>query len=143
MVATGPRVRRSRQIKLAVVRTAEAVGVSEAARLSGVPRTTITEWMNTPENVIYRQKTREDLAEEARVMAHATLATIQARLAEFDPRDLSVLFGILVDKGQLLSGAATARVETRELTDALNDHERQTLRDAIDAFLKEADAVPA
>ena len=143
MSATGPRVRRSRQIKLAVVRTAEAVGVSEAARLSGVPRTTITEWMSTPENVIYRQKTREDLAEEARVMAHATLATIQARLAEFDPRDLSVLFGILVDKGQLLSGAATARVETRELTDALNDHERQTLRDAIDAFLKEADAVPA
>jgi len=34
-----------------------------------------------------------------------------ARVAEISPRDLGILHGILVDKSELLSGGATARVE--------------------------------
>ena len=60
---------------------------------------------------------------------------IRSRIDEFEPRDLSVLWGILTDKAQLLSGAATSRTETRALTDSLADHEKEALADAIDEWL--------
>ena len=49
----------------------------------------------------------------------------------------------MIDKAQLLTGAATERTEHRELTDALDDHEKEALADAIDALLKERRHVDA
>lgn len=42
---------------------------------------------------------------------------------------------ILFDKLALMRGEATARTETRSLVDGFDDHEKQALRDAIDAQL--------
>jgi tetrahydromethanopterin S-methyltransferase subunit G len=83
--------------------------------------------MDAPEFVQLRQKTREDLAEESRVLAHKALGEITRRIGEFEPRDLAILYGVLTDKAQLLAGQATARTEHRELSDELDDHEREAL----------------
>ncbi len=133
--------RYSRRTKTGVVIAAVATSVAAAAESAGIPESTVHYWFDSPEFAEVRTKTREDLAAESMGMAHKVLSEITRRLPEFEPRDLSVLYGILTDKGQLLAGHATARTETRDLTDSLDDHERQNLRDAIDAFLKEA--VPA
>ena len=68
---------------------------------------------------------------------------IRARLPEFEPRDLTILYGVVADKAQLLSGEPTQRTEHRDMTAALTDHEKDALADAIDAFLKDADHVDA
>ncbi len=109
----------------------------EAAEKNGIPPTTVQYWFDHPDFAAVRAKTREDLAEESMAMAHTVLGQIKARLNEFEPRDLSVLYGILTDKGQLLSGAATSRTETKDITETLDDHERQALRDLLTGILAE------
>lgn len=47
-------------------------------------------------------------------------------------RDYANAAGILIDKFRLEMGEATGRTESRSLTDALDDHEKQKLRDWID-----------
>ena len=131
--------RYSKRSKVAAVIAAEMTSVKAAAETHGIPERTVGYWFDSPDFAEVRAKTREDLAAESMGMAHTVLGEIKRRLPEFEPRDLSVLYGILTDKGQLLSGAATSRTETRDLTDALDDHERQNLRDAIDAYLKTAE----
>ena len=134
-----PGRRYSRKSKVAAVIAAEFTTVEAAAEAAGIPRTTVQYWFDAPEFVTLRQKTREDLAEESMSMAHLVLSEIKRRINEYEPRDLSVLLGILVDKGQLLTGHATGRIETRDITDTLDDAEREALRNAIDEYLKAAD----
>ena len=69
------------------------------------------------------------MADEARVIQQLAAAEITRRLPEFDPRDLTILYGVMVDKAQLLSGQATERVET--LTSVLDDHEKAQLHDVL------------
>lgn len=133
--------RYSKRQKATAVIAAEMSSMAEAAKATGIPLTTIDYWMDQPEFVALRMKTREDMAEESSVLAHRTLAAIKDRLPQFEPRDLVILFGVLVDKAQLLSGMATARTETRSLSDGLDDHEKAQLRAILDEALKEA-AVP-
>jgi tetrahydromethanopterin S-methyltransferase subunit G len=121
------RRRYTKRQKAGVVTAALASSVTAAADQTGVPRTTIQYWMDAPEFVQLRQKTREDLAEESRVLAHKALGEITRRIGEFEPRDLAILYGVLTDKAQLLAGQATARTEHRELSDELDDHEREAL----------------
>jgi hypothetical protein len=129
-----PRRRYTRRQKVTAVMAAEMTSTEAAAGSTGIPRTTIAYWMESPEFVAIRQKTREDLAEESKALAHKALGEIQRRLAEFEPRDLTILYGVLTDKSQLLAGQATGRVETREL--GLDDHETEALRQAIDRELE-------
>lgn len=133
-----PGRRYSQRTKATAVIAAEMASVTAAAESTGIPRTTIAYWMEDPEFVALRQKTREDLADESKALAHKALGEIQRRLGEFEPRDLTVLYGVLTDKAQLLSGQATGRTETRTLTDGLDDHEREALRAVIDKALAEA-----
>lgn len=134
---TEPRRRYTRRTKAAAVVAAAVTTVAAAAEASGIPENTLRYWFDAPEFVELRAKTRDDLAAESMGMAHKVLQEISRRLPEFEPRDLSVLYGILTDKGQLLSGAATGRLETRDITEKLDDHERTALRDAIEDWLKE------
>lgn len=127
--------------KMTAVIAAEMTSQVEAAANTGIPRTTIEYWMDQPEFVILRQKTREDLAAESQTLAHKVLGEIKRRLPEFEPRDLSVLYGILTDKAQLLSGAATSRVESKDITDELTDDERDVLRLAIREAVAAREAV--
>lgn len=117
------------------VMAAAVSSVSAAAETRGIPERTLGYWFDHPDFADVRAKTRDDLAAESMGMAHRVLGEIQRRIDEFEPRDLSVLFGILTDKGQLLSGAATDRLETRDVTETMGDHEKAALRDAIDDWL--------
>lgn len=120
--------------KAIAVTAAMASSVTAAAEQLGIPRTTLEYWVESPEFVELRRKTRAELAEGSMVLANLAQAELQRKVkaGEVEPKDLAVIYGIAIDKAQLLSGAATNRTEHRDLTDDLNDHEKETLRDVID-----------
>ena len=113
------------------VTKALATSVAAASRATGIPEDNIRRWMNDPEMQEYAAKTREEIADESRALSVKVLGEIYRRLPDYEPRDLSVLYGILVDKGQLLSGQATARSETRDLTGTFDDEEWGKLKDVL------------
>lgn len=136
-VVGGTRRRYSKRQKITAVIAAEMTTQAAAAEKLGIPETTLAYWYDQPEFAEYRAKTREELGPEGIALAHNVLAEIKRRLPEFEPRDLSTLLGILVDKAQLVTGQATSRTETKDITAALEDHEKEALADAIDDWLKE------
>lgn len=125
--------------KVVAITAALASSVKAAAEDQGIPRTTLTYWLDDPQFATLRQKTTADLAEAMGVVAHvATEQLIEAmRAGKVEPRDLIVAMGVGSDKRQLLSGNATSRTETRTLSDSLNDHEKQQFRDALDRLSTE------
>ena len=123
---------RSKRVKLAAVMAAEMSGVVQASRQTGIPATTIEYWLHKPEFAEVRTRTREDLADEIRVVAHLawkrlaeTLPTMEGRDAVFAAEKASTLL-------QLVSGQATARTETRDVP-VFDDHELEELRRAVEA----------
>jgi hypothetical protein len=129
-----PHRRYTKREKAQLVVLAEAGGTRAAAAQSGVPESTIRYWSDSPEFAQLRLKTREDLAVESRALSHKVVTVIEQRLAEFEPRDLAVLYGILIDKSQLLGGHATERVESREL-DVFDDHETRAIVERAREYL--------
>lgn len=121
------RRRYTKRQKATAVIAAEMSTVAAAAEGQGIPESTLRQWVDSPQYAELRLKTRGDMAEESSVLAHEVLASIRAKLHEFEPRDLTILYGVLVDKSQLLTGEATSRTESRELIDGMDDHERETL----------------
>ena len=117
----------TRRQKVTTVIAAEMTSTAAAAEAHGIPERTVGYWMDSPEFADIRTKTREDLADESKALAHKALGEITRRMGEFEPRDLVILYGVLTDKAQLLAGQATARTEHRELSDELDDHEREAL----------------
>jgi len=113
--------RYTKRTKLATVVAAELTTVAEAAESQGIPESTVRYWMDDPKFADIRLKTREDLVDGTGVLAHRILARISETLDEFEPRDLTILFGVMVDKAQLLSGGATGRLETRDISGSLTD----------------------
>ena len=135
---TATRRRYTKQQKASTAIAAEMTSITAASEATGIPRTTITEWMNDPEIVELRRKTREERAEAATTMSLVVLGEIKRRLSEFEPRDLSTLYGILTDKGQLLGGSPTSRTESIALTDGMDDHEKAALRKVLDEVVSDA-----
>lgn len=135
--------RYTKQQKATAVMAAEMVNAQAAAEQTGIPRTTIIHWLNDPELVALRQKTRETMAEDMKALAMVALDALMGaiRRGELEGRDLIVALGVAIDKAQLLSGEATSRTETRDLTDTLDDHERARLRDILDDALRQAEVV--
>lgn len=127
--------RYSQRQKVAAVTAAAASSVLAAAQESGIPARTIGYWMEQPEFAEIRQRTREDLAEEFRVLAHKATARLIDLLPSMEARDVAVVASMSTDKSQLLSGGATIRSEHRDITATLDDHERELLRDAIDRIV--------
>jgi transposase-like protein len=121
--------------RVAAVAEAEVNGAEQAAEATGIPRTTILYWLDKPEFVELRQKTREEKRDGYRVL----IAKAQERLAQLipsmEPRDLTILLGVAQDKDLLLSGDATSRTEARSLTDGYSDDEKRKLRDWIDSLV--------
>ncbi len=129
------RRRYTQRKKVETVSAALASSVLAVSQETGIPSQTIDYWMHQPEFGKLRERTREDLADEFRVITHAALQRIVALVPTMDARDLTVLASMAADKSQLLSGHATSRTETRALTEGWDDHERGALKDAIDAEL--------
>ena len=130
-VVGGTRRRYTKRTKINAVIAAELTSTRAAAEAAGIPERTVGYWMDDPAFAQYRTKTREELGPEGIALAHNVLGEIKRRLPEFEPRDLTILYGVLVDKGQLLSGQATSRSEHRDVTAELDDHERETLTNII------------
>ena len=131
--------RYSRKTKASAVVAAEMSSVTAAAETTGIPRKTIEYWVEAPEFAGLRLKTREELASGSIVLAHLAQAEIMAKIRahEVEARDLAVIYGIAIDKGQLLAGEATHRTESRDITATLDDHERETLRKVLDEAMAE------
>lgn len=129
------RRRYTKREKANAVIAAEASSMTAVSEATGIPITTIDYWMDQPEFVELRKKTRDDLAEGFMVLAHKAQAALQKLIPTMEARDLTVLLGVATDKAQLLSGAATVRTERRDLTDILPDGEREALAAAVDGWL--------
>lgn len=130
------RRRYTKRQKVTAIIAADMTSTKAVARESGVPESTLRYWMDDPTFAPYRAKTREDLAEGALALAQETLAKIRERLPEFEPRDLTILLGVLTDKAQLLTGHATERTEHRDITDTLSPEAVDALADDVDEWLR-------
>lgn len=124
----------TRRQKLAAVMAVEMAGVVQAEKQTGIPESTIRYWLDDPEFAAIRAKTREDLAEEVKVAAHLAWKRVIATVGTMEPRDALFAAEKASTILQLLSGHATSRSETRDLTSGLDDHEW----DALTALLHEA-----
>ena len=136
---TEPRRRYTKRQKVSAVVAALVTSAAAVGESQGIPESTLRRWMDDPTMADLRAKTREDLSSEAHVMAQLALAQIKAKLPEYEPRDLNVLYGIMVDKAQLLSGNATERIET--LTSGMDAHEKAQLHEVLRKAIAEREAV--
>ena len=123
-----------KRTKLAAVIAADMVGVVQAEKQSGIPESTIRYWMDKPEFAEIRAKTREDLADEIKVVAHlAWQRTAEAlRDGTIEPRDILFAAEKATGLQLLMSGEPTSRNELRDITKEFDDHELDLLRDAIE-----------
>lgn len=129
-----PRRRYTHAEKAQAVAAAEVNGVTQAAEATGIPKNTIQYWLDKPEFVQLRAKTREEKRDGYRVIIALAQKRLVDLLPSMEPRDVTILLGVAQDKDLLLSGDATTRTETRTWTDDLNDTEKQRLRDWIDSL---------
>lgn len=130
--------------RITTVIAAELSSNLAAERATGIPESSIRRWRDDPELAKYIDKTRDELAEGTQLLAHRALEQISATLSKFEPRDLVMLFGVMVDKTQLLSGGATARTESRDLTGTLADSDvRDIIREAEDLLAASDGRTPA
>lgn len=121
--------------KLAAVLAAEIGGVVQAQDQTGIPESTIRYWLDQPEFAQFRAMAREEMADEIKVVAHLAWRRVAETLPSMDPRDAIFAAEKATSLLQLVTGEATARTETREITEGMSDHERDALRDAIDEWL--------
>lgn len=116
-------------------------GVAEASRQTGLAKSTIHQWMQTPEYEQLRTRTKDQVAEEWWAIVQQGFRRTAELLARTeDVQKAATATAIIFDKLALSRGEATARTESRSLTDALNDNERKRLRDWIDKLDLTADS---
>lgn len=110
-----------KRTKLAAVMAADMVGVVQAEKQSGIPESTIRYWMDQPWFAEIRAKTREDLADEIKTVAHlAWQRTAEAlRAGTMEPRDVLFAAEKATTLNLLMAGEATGRIENVNLTDDL------------------------
>jgi hypothetical protein len=127
--------------KVTAVIAAEMSSVEAAAEQAGIPRMTLAYWLDAPEFVNLRHKTREEMASGMATIVHLAQTRIVAEIeaGNFQPHDLVILLGVATDKAQLLSGNATERVET--LTSGMDDHEKAQLHEVLRQAIAEREAV--
>lgn len=130
-----PRRRYTKTEKARAVAKATLTTVEAAAETEGVPRSTLRYWMDDPDLAELRHKTRDQVADEMWTAIQIGIAEIAKGLRGEEPlRDKATAVGILYDKRALLTGGATGRYESRDLSGTLSDS------DIIDA-IREADKV--
>jgi hypothetical protein len=122
--------------KVTTVLAAEMTSNVAAERATGIPESSIRRWRDDPELAIYIDKTRDVMAEEMSGLAALAVQAIQKalRAGEFQPRDLVILLGVAVEKSLLLSGDATSRTETRDISGSIPDID-------ISAAIREAETL--
>lgn len=115
--------RYTKRQKLATVMAVEMSSLTETAETTGIPKSTIAYWLDDPELAAIRTKTREDLAEDIKVVAHLAWQRVAQALrsGEMEPRDATFAAEKATSLQILMTGGATARTELRDITGTLDD----------------------
>lgn len=138
--------------KAEAVAVATMTNTKAAAETTGIPRKTIAYWLDDPEFANLRHETRDAVADEFWAAIQVGLKEVANGLRDPDAplRDKSVALGILYDKHALLTGGATGRTESRDLTGSISDgdiiaavREAEALTVAGDSGSQAEDPIPA
>lgn len=114
--------------KLSVVLASDMVGVTAAADAAGINESTVRYWLDDPQFAPFRAKAREDLAEEIKVVAHLAWKRVGETIGRMDPRDALFAAEKSTTLTLLMSGDATSRIESVNLTDDIPDDTKRELR---------------
>lgn len=121
---TAIRRRYSKPDKAKAVGLAMLKGVNAASEELGIPNTTLSYWMRHPEYEDLRTKSRDEVADQMWATIQIGVVEVARGIVGDAPlRDKVVALGVLYDKHALLTGAATARTESRDITGTLSDAE--------------------
>jgi len=123
--------RHSQREKALAVAVAEQRNSSEiAGKELGIAPRTIRRWRDDPAMADIVRKTRDETAEDVTAAMVLSWGRLIERLQrdEVETRDLIILAGVSTEKALLLSGDATSRTETRDITGSLTDTD---VRDAV------------
>lgn len=128
---------RTRATKLTAVLASDMTSTLAASQAMGIPESTLRHWRDDPDMARYRVKAREDLLPDIQVLAAVAMDKLieAVRAGKVDPRDLITAMGVALDKAQLLSGGATHRVESRDITDVFDDHETRRIVAAAQEYV--------
>ena len=108
--------------KAEAVAAATLSNTAAAAEELGIPENTIRYWLDSPEFVELRTKTRDEVGERLWSAIQVGIDEVAKGLRSDAPlRDKATAVGILYDKHALLTGGATARSENRDITGSLSD----------------------
>jgi hypothetical protein len=108
--------------KAEAVAAATLSNTAAAAEELGIPENTIRYWLDSPEFVELRTKTRDEVGERLWSAIQVGIDEVAKGLRSDAPlRDKATAVGILYDKHALLTGGATARSENRDITGTLSD----------------------
>jgi hypothetical protein len=131
---------RPKRVRLAAVLAAETSGVVLAAKATGIPESTIRGWLDSPEFAEIRAKTKDDLADEVKVAGFLAWRRVIETMPTMHPRDAIFAAEKAVTILQLLTGAATSRLEMRDVTDTLDDHEKAQLQAVLREVIERVEA---
>jgi hypothetical protein len=111
---------KARAVGLAVVH-----GVTETERRTGIPKETIHYWTQTPEFAQLRTTARDAVADQFWVAIQVGVDAVVAGLKDPDVplRDKQQSLATLYDRHALMTGAATSRTESRDITGTISDLE--------------------
>lgn len=131
-----PLTDRTRALGIALVE-----GVPAAAEQTGIPERTIRLWRDSEEYAELSQRTREAATDEMWAIVQKGFRRVEALLDEAsDVQKTALATAIVADKMLLLRGEATSRTESRSLSDALDDHERATLKSIVTGLVADREA---
>lgn len=138
------RRRYSKPDKAKAVGLAMLKGVNAASEELGIPNTTLSYWMRHPEFDALRSKSRDEVAEQMWATIQIGVVEVAKGIVSDAPlRDKVVALGVLYDKHALLTGAATARTESRDITGTLSDAELVAALHTAERILREGGAADA
>lgn len=105
-------------------------GVTAAERETGIPKQTIHEWLQSDEFGHLRTRARDVVAAEWWAGVQVGFAAVLEGLRDPDQplRDKAQALAVLYDRLALMTGGATSRMESRDITGTLSD------ADLIDAI---------
>ena len=136
---TSTRRRYTAKERAQAVGIASVEGVTEAERVTGIPKETVQYWTRKPEFAQLRTTAREVVIADFWAGIQIGASEIAKGLSGDAPlKDKAQAVAVLVDKYALLSGQATVRTET--LTAGLAPEQRARLRGALVALAKDETA---
>jgi hypothetical protein len=140
-----PHRRYTKTEKAQAVGLALVHGVTETERQTGIPKNTVQYWTERPEFVQLRTTARDVVADQFWMAIQVGLRAVVQGLD--DPavplRDKQQALATLYDRHALMTGAATSRTESRDITGTISDLELAEAIRTADALTSAGRAAPA